>query len=403
MPEDDFVINGATAKTDEEKCIALFTQMEVQELCQNMLKEIFRLGKKDEENLEKCRPLKIRFTSSTPATAILGAGEKLKNIPNQKIYAKPDKTKGEQEEFKRLGKRKEELLREYENDENRVKLKKGGSLCGRSRGRSIQVHSKPFLNGGVENVYKNLNVCFWNINGRKHLIKSQNIQTWLDKNFDIVFLSETHLFKGERYKLNSFTEFHNSYSVQDDRKARGGISCFIKSSFLPFVSEVQKDLTGHILIHLTNGNKVFGSYIAPLDSPYCDPTEFSHVANAFVPTDDRHIVFGGGDLNGRVGDMPKELPLVNGSYRYNCDRTTNDHGREILNVCRCFSCFPVNNLDTRQKHFDGDFTFRKSIVLANGPALSAIRSFTIHREGWNPSDHAPVSVNFPMSFTKKNS
>ena len=99
--------------------------MEVYELCRNAIKEIFRLGKKDEENPEKRRPLKIRFTSSAPTSAVLGAGAKLKNIPDQNIYVKPDKTKGEQEAFKRLGKRKEELLAEYNNDETRVELKKG--------------------------------------------------------------------------------------------------------------------------------------------------------------------------------------------------------------------------------------------------------------------------------------
>ena len=113
-------------------------------------------------------------------------------------------------------------------------------------------------------------------------------------------------------------------------------------------------------------------------------------------------------MNGRISDLPVTLPLINGSYRHNCDVTTNDHGKEIMNICRSFSCFPVNNLDMGQKHFDGDFTFRKGdrksqndIVLANQPALSVIRSFTIHKEGWNPSDHAPVSIICPMSFSRK--
>ena len=83
------------------------------------------MGKKDDENPEKCRPVKIKFTSSTPATAVIGAGEKLKDLLDLNIYVKPDKTKGEQEAFKRLGKRKEELLREHDNNKERVQLKKG--------------------------------------------------------------------------------------------------------------------------------------------------------------------------------------------------------------------------------------------------------------------------------------
>ena len=99
--------------------------MEVREICQGAIREIFRLGKRDDENPEKLRPVKIKFTSSTVATAVIGTSEKLKGLQELNIYVKPDKTKGEQEAFKRLGKRKEELLREHDNNEERVQLKKG--------------------------------------------------------------------------------------------------------------------------------------------------------------------------------------------------------------------------------------------------------------------------------------
>ena len=55
----------------------------------------------------------------------MGAGQKLKELNNYKIYVKPDKTKGEREEFTRLGKKKEELLQQYDNNAERVKLDKG--------------------------------------------------------------------------------------------------------------------------------------------------------------------------------------------------------------------------------------------------------------------------------------
>ena len=99
------------------------------------------------------------------------------------------------------------------------------------------------MKGGVENTYKNLHFCFWNINGRKHLIRSEKIQKWLSKNFDIVFLSETHLLKGEKYKIDSFKDYHNAFSTNEDQKARGGVSCFINNSALPHISKVEKDST----------------------------------------------------------------------------------------------------------------------------------------------------------------
>ena len=265
------------------------------------------------------------------------------------------------------------------------------------------------MKGGVEATHKNLRVCFWNINGRKFLIKSEKIQSWLNKNFDIVFLSETHLVKGEKYKLPSFTDYHNPYSDHMDRKPRGGVSCFISNSCEEFVEDVDQSSSDHILIRFTNGTIVFSTYVAPADSPYYDPLDFSNVANAFVPARET-IIFGGGDLNGRVGDIPRLSPPANGCYRTNCDGHVNEHGREIMNICNSFGCYVVNNLNMGGKTFDGNFTFRKGtrcaqndVVLANQVALSFIKQFTIHREGWNPSDHYPISVECTLTFTKKSS
>ena len=220
-------------------------------------------------------------------------------------------------------------------------------------------------------------------------------------------MSETHLVKGEKYKLTSFVEHHNSYSSNEDKKPRGGISCFIKSELIPFISEIRKDVTGHIRLKFTNGSVVFSSYIAPLDSPYADPMDFTNVANTFYSSDEGSIIFGGGDLNGRVGDVPQTITPFGGLYRKNCDHVLNEHGREIIRICESFSCYVINNLNIHGKQFEGDFTFRKGnrtsqndIILANKTALTSIISFKIHKDGWNPSDHYPISVKCCMTFTK---
>ena len=59
---------------------------------------------------------------------------------------------------------------------------------------------------------------------------------------------------------------------------------------------------------------MFGTYIAPSDSPYYNTTEFSNVANMFIPLNYNRVVFGGGDLNGRVGDITYSLPSKNMEY-----------------------------------------------------------------------------------------
>ena len=253
-----------------------------------------------------------------------------------------------------------------------------------------------------------MNILFWNINGRKHLIKSEKIQNWFKENFNIIFLSETHLTKQEKYKLASYTEHHNPYSDEKDRKARGGVSCFIKDCMVEYIEEVNKTTAGHISVRFKNGDMVFSTYIAPQDSPFYDPMDFCNVANSFVPIDNKRLVLGGGDLNGRFGDMPRTVCPTNGIYRDNCDPVVNDHGKEIISICKTFSCHVINNLNVPGKVFDGDFTFRKGprksqndTILANKSAISALKKFTIHKMGWNPSDHAPVSVQCAMEFTKE--
>ena len=216
--------------------------------------------------------------------------------------------------------------------------------------------------------------------------------------------------KGEKYKLTNFIEHHNSFSTHTDRKARGGISCFLKSDLLSLVSEINTDTPNHILVRFLNGNTVFSSYIAPINSPYSDPSDFSYVANAFVPIDNKCLVFGGGDLNSRVGDLPHSRPPLNFEYDTNCDEYVNEHGKEVINICNAFSCYVVNNLHSPHKNFSGDYTFLKGnrkaqndLLLANQPALSTLKNFVIHKEGWNPSDHSPVSVECNMEFTSKSS
>ena len=88
---------------------------------------------------------------------------------------------------------------------------------------------------------------------------------WLNTNFDIIFISETHLTKGQSFKLLDYKEFHNSYS--DCTKPCGGLSCFIKNHLLQYVEEVEKVNEGNILIIFKGGNIVFGSYIPPVGSP----------------------------------------------------------------------------------------------------------------------------------------
>ena len=125
VPEDntDLTIEGKTASTDKEKCELILTYIGAVVL--NQVTDMFRLGKSAENGP---RPIKIKFMSSEGPTTILKVSKKLNDLESHTIYFKPDKTKAEIAEYKRMGKRKTELLQVYPavNDgPPRVVLNKG--------------------------------------------------------------------------------------------------------------------------------------------------------------------------------------------------------------------------------------------------------------------------------------
>ena len=229
----------------------------------------------------------------------------------------------------------------------------------------------------------------------------------MHKNFDIIFITETHFIKGTRFSVPLFTSYHNPLSDHLDRKPHGGISCFIRSSILPLVVDVNKNLSETIVVEMFGGHRVFGNYIVPSSSPYFDDSAFSNVANQFLPRDSKLVVIGGGDVNARVGDIKQKLP-INCSYTKNVDDFVNDSGKTIHSICSSYKCFVVNNMKIGSVTCHGNFTFEKGgrksqndLILANKHSLPLIREFQIHELGWNPSDHTPVSICIDLDVTDK--
>ena len=122
IPEKTNIDSGEiTANSDREKVSFVFQYIQVSE---NSIRSIFRLGKEG----EKPRPIKVILTSRENAKDVLAKSTALSKYKEHTIYIKPDKSKSEQQEFTRLGKRKKELLDQNptnEGQEPRVKLEKG--------------------------------------------------------------------------------------------------------------------------------------------------------------------------------------------------------------------------------------------------------------------------------------
>jgi hypothetical protein len=108
---EDITLGTRTASSDAEKVELLIDFMGCGDDVERT--DTFRLGK---VTTDKPRPIKITFPNKDMAFLLLSKAVKLKELKDlidQNIYCKPDKSKSEQAEFQRLGKKKEELLTQY--------------------------------------------------------------------------------------------------------------------------------------------------------------------------------------------------------------------------------------------------------------------------------------------------
>ena len=158
-----------------------------------------------------------------------------------------------------------------------------------------------------------------------HLLHCKFIQNWFRLNFDIIFISETHLTKGQYFEIPDFVARHNPYPTVDDAKSHGGVCCLIAPRYLCHIKVIVCDIPENIIINFKSGDSVFGTYIPPSDSRYFEATDFSNISNVFVPINQDRIILGGGDMNGRVSDVKYTLPAGYMSYLPNVDAIENEH------------------------------------------------------------------------------
>ena len=246
---------------------------------------------------------------------------------------------------------------------------------------------------------------FWNINGFKEMIKSAEVSSWLYKNFDICFFSETHMTKEENFEVNNFKSIKHPFSDVLVKKPRGGLMCLVKFNLMQYITDVNRENPDHIVLTFHGGHKIFGSYIPPIDSLYYNDSCLTHVPNTFFNDDGSSVIIGGGDLNSRFGNIKQNIPVLGANYRPNVDKEVNAHGRFLKKICNSYNCYVLNNLNIGNLQFDGDFTFqrreRKSqndICLSNLVGLRNITDFSIHKIGWNFSDHFPISVTVKLDL-----
>ena len=171
---------------------------------------------------------------------------------------------------------------------------------------------------------------------------------------------------------------------------------------MAYIKCVNVDYEGHIVIIFNGNHKIFGSYIPPRDSMYFSEQCFYEIINILEPINSNYVIFGGGDMNSRIGNLFKSLrPPTNDSfYRNNIDDITNSHGQLLYDICKAYKYYSLNNLTIYNTEFDGKFTFQKDIrksqndvCITNKTGLKNISAFKIYDDiTFNFSDHTPISV-----------
>ena len=220
---------------------------------------------------------------------------------------------------------------------------------------------------------------------------------WMSKH-DIVVLSEIH-----RATVKHAPGFVPIVARNDSPTHRGGLVVLFKHSIYPEVCDVDKSIPEQIWFKLNSIPDVHfcGAYVAPVDSPYANDASFAEIQAKTDRSDYHYVVVG--DFNARCGAGVHELVHRIPELRYHVvDNTLNSNGRDALQVCTDNKLLILNNLQSDDKFFQGGLTFRRKkkwvseldLCMLSPSLLSCTKSLLVSQDTSDPSDHAPVSIEF---------
>ena len=142
-----------------------------------------------------------------------------------------------------------------------------------------------------------------------------------------------------------------------------------------------------------------GVYMYPYDSYNYTDSDFGLLSSEIEYwLSNGLILFIGGDLNGRIGDINSlSLNSLKWHYTNNIDTHLHQHGKMLRNICELHQILPINHCRYYDQQFDGYFTYFKAnkksqidFVLTNNEGRRLIADFNIVRSGWHTSDHLPL-------------
>ena len=240
-----------------------------------------------------------------------------------------------------------------------------------------------------------MQILSWNINGKFYLINSKIFISFA-RQYDILFICETHCSKEVKIELEGYKSYQNPCKLSSNKYPRGGTIMYVKENLIKFISEVNISFNDIIILSLTGNIKICGMYIPPRDSLYFDNQFklFDLIVDTSNQLNERLIILG--DLNARIGIQENLCGLT---YDKNPDPMINSHGNKLISIIQDKDIIPINNLRTDQKWFDSNFTFTCGEIksqldwcLISKLHINSIRDFKVVSDYPKISDHNPISI-----------
>ena len=148
-----------------------------------------------------------------------------------------------------------------------------------------------------------------------------------------------------------------------------------------------------VVVQIRNTNLVLACmYIPPENSNYYDDIYFDNLQMLLNHFSDRHLLIMG-DLNSRYGELTNKQN--NFTHLRNPDKTTNKHGRTLIDILQSNpNFFILNGLQHVGKSFDSNYTFHRGTVssqvdIALSNDIDNITSLNILKK-LIYSDHCPL-------------
>ena len=206
-----------------------------------------------------------------------------------------------------------------------------------------------------------------NVNGLCSKLKYEDLEDHIGK-FDIIGLSETKLDDCDHVEIDNFELFTKNQKKFKSRS--GGVALLVSNNIVQHVKIIQSDCESVLWFHISEnllGYTLFGGviYIPPEGSKYSDIELFDQIENELIElkrTNSQICIFG--DMNARTGilnDFTSLSDNIESSFIYDedsdetnlsdlgypikrtsKDKTTNNYGFKLVDLCKSNSLYIVN-------------------------------------------------------------